>query len=72
MAVYQRFTSSTGASIALDDACFASKTPAELRAAYAEMNRVAREICIDAALRAQKEKQTKEAQTHAGMDTGAV
>ena len=72
MAIYKRFTASTGARIALDDACFAGKTPAELRAAYAELNRVAREICIEASRRAAKGRQMKGSEAHEGLDTGAV
>ena len=66
MAIYKRFTASTGARIALDDACFAGKTPAELRAAYAELNRVAREICIEASLRVKKEEQQSECEAYSG------
>lgn len=51
MAIYERFTASNGVRIALDDACFAGKTPAQLRAAAKELNRVSRELCIKAAKR---------------------
>ena len=71
MAIYERFTASNGVRIALDDACFAGKTPAELRAAYNELNRVAREICVKAAQRMAQEKQTKGECTNEGLDAGA-
>ena len=51
MAVYERFTTSNGVRIALDDAYIAGKTPAQLRAAANELNRVSRELCVKAAKR---------------------
>lgn len=72
MAVYERFTASNGVRIALDDACFAGKTPEDLRAAARELNRVSRELCIKAAQRMPLEEQKKGVSENEGLDAGHV